>query len=151
MGKSSLNKKQLAVIDELVVGELDERAILDKYEVGRAAFNAWLSNAAFSGELDRRIEWLTRRSELQLARSRLKAMNSLVDLTKNENGETARKACLDIITMPTIATQKPDQTGPSQSDPTQTQPTLSQKTASKLLAVLAEEKIPHKEVRNAAR
>jgi hypothetical protein len=150
MGKSNLSKKQLAVIDELLTGELDEQAILDKYEVGRQTFNDWLSDKAFSGELDRRIEWLTRRSELQLARNRLKAMKNLVDLTKNKSGETARKACLDIITMPTIAAQKPDQAGPSQTDPTQTQPTLSHKTASKLLAVLAEEKRPHEEVRDAA-
>ncbi|MHC4259614.1 MAG: hypothetical protein ACYSTF_04285 [Planctomycetota bacterium] len=139
MGKSDLSEKQLAVIDGLVAGELDEQAILEKYEVGRQTFNDWLSDKAFSDELDRRIEWFTRRSELQLARNRSTAVNNLVKLTKTENGETARKACLDIITMPSIAAKQPDQAGPCQTDSTQTQPTLSQKTASKLLAVLAEE------------
>jgi len=37
-----LSSRQLAVIDEIFRGEVDEQSILDKYKVSRKLYNRWL-------------------------------------------------------------------------------------------------------------
>ena len=66
--KKRLTKKQSAVIDELVSGELDEQQILDKYNVSRGVYNNWQADEQFVAELDRRIDWLGRQSAVLIAR-----------------------------------------------------------------------------------
>jgi hypothetical protein len=86
------------------------------------------------------VAWEYRRSEFILARKARETVSDLVGLTKSKQPETARKACLDIITMranrlagtPTTPGDNP--TPPSESPP------LPPETAGKILAVLAEEK-----------
>ena len=97
--KKQLNKRQLAVIDQLFKGELDEQAILDKYKVSHNLYKRWLANKNFTDEIDRRIESSLRQSALLIARYAPLAAAKLVQLTDSENQETARKACLDIISM----------------------------------------------------
>jgi len=80
-------------------------------------------------------------SEFMLARYARVAVSNLVRLTDCKQPETARKACIDIITMRTnrlVGTpvvQGDNPTAVSES------PNLSPVTAGKLLAVLAEEKV----------
>jgi len=50
-----LSKKQLSVIEDLFVGQLDEQAILDKHKVSRAVFVKWQMERRFVEEFNRRI------------------------------------------------------------------------------------------------
>lgn len=137
--KKRLSKKQLAVIKDLLGGELDEQAVLDKHKVSRNVYNRWLTDENFCAEFDRRIDSARRQGELIIAKYASLAAAKLVQLTESESQETARKACLDIISLPQAAAKKPQ----GASEPEQAgeqQPPLSDETVSRLLAVLAEEK-----------
>ena len=134
-----LSAKQLAVIDDLFGGELDERAVLDKYKISRKLYNRWLTDPAFAVQLDRAVMAAYRRSALFVARNAPLAAEKLVALATNEKGETARKACIDIISMHTPAVSLP--VAPVvQSDNRTDRPQITPETAGIILAVLAEEK-----------
>jgi len=143
--KQKLNRKQLAVIDELVGGELDEQQILNKYNLSRSIYNKWQSNEQFLAELDRRIDWLGRQSAALIARYASVAAAKLIGLTESDNAETARKACLDILNLPKTTAGKGDgrgtiDEGRESSIENQVPNTaISPETASRLLAVLAED------------
>ena len=136
-----LTKRQSAVLDDMLVGELDEQAILQRHNVRQKAFNRWLGQDAFMAELNRRLQWLNLQSELIITRYKTLAAAKLVQLTDSENQETARKACLDIINLPNRPDNPPKQ--PSD-EPKVSQPPeydeLSPEACSRLLAVLTEEK-----------
>ena len=68
------------------------------------------------------------------------AAAKLVQLTGSEKAETARKACLDIISVPKIRADKVEQPEKAPKESSQQVEQLSDATASKLLAALAEEK-----------
>jgi hypothetical protein len=140
VGTKRLSKKQSAVIDDIFAGELDEQAILERHGVSRAVFNKWLGQKVFGAEIDRRTKWLNRQSEVIIARYKSLAAARLVQLTDSKEGETARKACVDIISLPRQRAQKTraaaeQAPGDRQAD----EPRLSPQTASRLLAALAEE------------
>lgn len=136
----SLSAKQLTVIEDLFAGELDEQKILEKHKLSRKLYNKWLADEAFSSRLESRLEWEKRRFELMLVRKAGDAVSSLAKLAESEKGETARKACLDIITMQANhLTGTPTTPGDSPA-PTPESPQFSPETAGKLLAVLAREK-----------
>jgi len=144
MGKrKSLTKKQISVIEDLFAGELDEQAVLDKHHVSRNLYNKWLANKGFVEQFTERIARAYHQSEFIIARYAPLAAAKLVQLTESDSQETARKACLDIISMglpcgrlagtPAV----PVDNGSSATD----EPLkLSPQTASRLLAALAEEK-----------
>jgi len=141
--KMKLSKRQLAVIEDLFDGEIEEQAVLDKYRVSRRLYNKWLADSNFAGEFDRRIDAAYRQSAVLIARYAPLAAAKLVQLTDSKNQETARKACLDIISMHASREARDDgrgtkdETEPAESPP---QSELSDQTASQLLATLAEEK-----------
>jgi len=133
-----LSAKQLAVIDDLFEGT-QEREILKKHNLSRKLYEKWLADDAFNRRLDRRIEWENRRGEFMLARKARDAVSSLVKLTEQEKGETARKACIDLIT---ISANRSAGSSAMQADnpaPGPESPPILPETASKLLAVLAED------------
>jgi len=130
-----LSKKQLAVIEDLFAGELDEQAILDKYKVSRSLYNRWLADERFAEQFNERIGRAYRQSELIIARYAPLAASKLVQLTACEKEETARKACLDILCFP----RSGPQFSAGSSVDSRVQPDLPAETASKLLAVLAEQ------------
>jgi len=135
--KKRLSKKQLAVIEEMFSEQLDEQQVLDKHKVSRNVYNKWLADSAFTDEFDRRTASARRQGELIIAKYASLAAAKLVQLTESKSQETARKACLDIISLPSA--KKPQ--GPSETEQAgEQQPQLSDETVSKLLAVLAEEK-----------
>ena len=141
-----LTKRQLAVIEDLFSGELDEQAVLDKYKISRNLYNKWQSDDNFAEQFDRRITGAYRQSVALIARYAPLAAAKLIQLTESEKAETARKACLDIISMPILTANR--KTHPSSDEPrlAGTQPQsadtqqLTEQTAGRLLAVLAEEK-----------
>ena len=136
----ALSARQLAVIEDLFEGELEEREILEKHKLSRKLYNKWLADETFNCRLDRLAEWENRRSEIMLARSARDAVSNLVGLTKSEQPETARKACLDIITMRANRLAGTPAVPGDNPTPASESPDLSPETAGKLLAVLAEEK-----------
>jgi len=136
---SKVSKKQLAVIDELFSGELDEQAVLDKYGVSRTVYYRWLADESFAEQFDRHIAAAYRQSAALLARYATLAAAKLVQLTESSSPETARKACLDIISMPNLSSSKAEKSIDNRQSQIENQPSLSPETASKILAVLAKE------------
>ena len=134
-----LSKRQLAVIDDIFIGELDEQAVLDKHKIRRNTYNRWQADELFVDEFNRRIASAHRRSAALIARYATLAAAKLVQLTESENHQTARKACLDIISPPALAAKKTEQPTEPQSTHDKQVQQLSPQTASKLLAVLAEQ------------
>jgi len=135
-----LSAKQLAVIDDLFEGRLEEQAILEKHNLSRKLYNRWLADEAFTSHLDWRMAWEYRRSEFMLAHYARVAVSNLVQLTDPQKPEAARKACLDIITMRTNRSAGTNATpGENPASPPESPP-FSPETAGKILSVLAEEK-----------
>ena len=66
--RKKLSKKQLAVIDDLFSGELDEHVVLEKHKVSRNVYNGWLADGLFSSEFDRRIMSAHRQSAALIAK-----------------------------------------------------------------------------------
>jgi len=137
--RKRLSKKQLTVIEDVFGGELDEQAVLDKHGVSRRLYNRWLADELFAGEFNEWIASSRRQGELIIARYAPVAAAKLVALTESENPETARKACLDIISSMLDARRATVNEGRGTRDEPQACQ-LSEQTASRLLAALAEEK-----------
>jgi hypothetical protein len=136
--RRQLSKRQLAVIDDLFGGELDEQAALNKYKVSRNVYNKWLADEEFQAEFARRISGAYLAGEALIARYCLVAAAKLVQLTDSESQETARKACLDIISLPKVAAKKAEQMSKEQKSDEGQVEQLSAETASRILAALAE-------------
>jgi len=128
-----LSERQLAVIEDLFDEKLEEKTILERHKLSRRLYDKWLADESFGAYCDQLAAWERRRCKLTLARNARSAASRLVDLTKSKTPETARKACLDIISM-RPADQRADTQAPSDG------PELPPETAGKLLAALAEEK-----------
>ena len=136
-----LTKKQLAVIEDLFAGELDEQAILDKHNVDRQLYSKWQNDDDFTEQFEKRIADAYRQSAVLIARYAPLAAAKLIQLTESDKAETARKACLDIISMPILTANRkaPPSDEPQPAD-TRQPASLTAQTAGRLLAVLAEEK-----------
>lgn len=135
-----LSAKQLAVIEDLLLGEAEEQAILENHNISRKLYDKWLADESFIEHLDRWMVWEYRRGELMLACSVRKAVSNLMELTKSKQSETARKACIDIITISgnCLSHRQSAQVDNPASSPES--PQFTSETAGKLLAVLAEAK-----------
>ncbi len=137
MSKGQLTKKQLALIDELFNGELDEHGVLKKHKISRQVFNTWLDEKMFHDELDRRADSGQRQSALLIAKYVPVAVAKLIQLTESDKGETARKACLDIISYRNLSAQESCEAEKTEEGPDDVK--ISDRMYSKLLRVLAEE------------
>ena len=135
-----LSQKQLTVLDDLFSSDLDEQGVLDKHKVRRSTYERWLADELFAERFKRYVNNMRRRSELLMAKYSCLAAAKLVELTTSDKAETARRACLDIISVPKIAADREEQPDkpPKESDKQVEQ--LSGATASRLLAAMAEEK-----------
>jgi len=139
--RKKLTRKQLAVLDEIFLGELDEQQVLDKYKVSRAVYYRWLSDDDFAEHFDRWIAASYRQSAALVARYATIAAARLVQLTESTSPETARKACLDIITYHGLEARERHKTY-HERQATSDEPAasgLSPETAGKILEVLAKE------------
>jgi len=135
-----LTQKQLAVLDDLFNGELDEQEVLNKHRVRRGTYGRWLEYEAFRERFKQYVNVLVWRSERLLAKYSCDAARRLTKLTEAENEEVARKACLDVMGMPKRIVQQLEVAKVSECGEGVEIPQLSARTASKLLAVLAEDK-----------
>jgi len=141
--KRYLRERQLGVLDDLFGGELDEQAVLKKHGVSRAVYNKWLGNELFASEFSRRLGVARLQGELIIARYSAVAAAKLVQLTESAKEETARRACLDIISLPRRADKKTavlDKPRAVNTDKAGQAPHLSEAVAGRLLAALAKEK-----------
>ena len=141
-----LSQRQLIVLDDLFNSDLDEQAVLDKHKVRRSTYDRWLADELFIEQFKRYVNGMKRRSELLMAKYSCLAAAKLVELTASDKAETARRACLDIISVPKIAAEKNDERGmrdeerESGVENQQSNIALTPETTSRILAVLAEEK-----------
>jgi hypothetical protein len=131
-----LNKRQLAVLEDLFTGDLDEQAVLDKHAVSRQLYEQWFAQEQFAEQFERRMDRAYRQSRMILARYAPVAAAKLVELTNSDKAETARKACLDIISPPRPMHSVPSSATPS--NPQAPAPDLPPEIASRLLAALAQ-------------
>ncbi|NIP27803.1 MAG: hypothetical protein GWN67_24870 [Phycisphaerae bacterium] len=136
--RKKLSKKQLAVIDDFFGGELDEQAVLEKHKVNRHIYNRWLADELFVSEFDRRVMSAHRQSAALIAKYAPLAAAKLVQLTESEKEETARKACMDIISLPALLDKRIVQPGELQTAETQPPQQLTEQAAGRLLAALAQ-------------
>jgi hypothetical protein len=141
-----LSKTQKAVIEDMLKG-LGERKTLIKYGITQARWRKWLRNGLFGREINLRIESAMREGRLEMARRIPKAAQSLTNLTISEKPETARKACLDVISL-RKADIADESASKNSTDNQQYQ--LSYEKAAKIWAVLAEkdQKITEKQPSN---
>jgi hypothetical protein len=136
-----LAQRQLTVLDDLFNSDLDEQGVLDKHKVRRSTYDRWLADELFAERFKQYVNGLKRRSELLMAKYSCLAAAKLVELTTSDKAETARRACLDIISAPKITANRDEQPDKTQKVSSQQVEPLSDETASRLLAAMAEEKI----------
>lgn len=130
---NKLTKRQLKFVDELFKSGGDEAAAGKSCEISPALYHKWLNTKAFTDEITRRGDSAKRASKILLAQYLTVAAAKLVALTGSEKEETARRACLDILSL------NNDEAGSDDEMPTEAPlPKISPQTASKLLKVLAE-------------
>ena len=92
-----LTRRQLALLERLFDSDAAEPDVLKECNIEPKLFNRWLTEPAFIEQFDMCMAAAHRRSTLHLARSAQKAASKLVALSEKGEGETTRKACLDII------------------------------------------------------
>jgi hypothetical protein len=133
-----LSKRQLAVIDDLFAGEMEESQVLEKHKVSSRLYRKWLADEVFAGELAFRIESARRAGELIIARYTPMAAAKLVSLTESDKVETVRKACLDIMSSVQAKANPADADSAPSANQQHTNDDLPPELAGKLLEVLAE-------------
>jgi len=140
MNKShgQLTKRKLAVIDDLFAGNIEETAILHKHKISNSVYKKWLTEKSFIEELEFRIASAKRQSRVIIAKYAPIAAAKLIELTQCEKEETARKACLDIISMPTMLIHTEDCNNDQNIKEQDEDKTLSPELTNKLLSALAE-------------
>jgi uncharacterized protein (UPF0264 family) len=139
--QKKLSARQLGLIDDIFSGKGDEQQVLKKNKVNRNLYNKWLADEAFIAEIERRISSSALFSRAVVAGYVAGASARLVALTDSKNPETARKACLDVISLPTAKTEMDDGRKTMDADSAaDDQQQISPATAERLLAALAEPK-----------
>jgi hypothetical protein len=137
--KRRLDQRQIDVLKDLFGSELDEQEVLEKHRVRQSTYAKWLRNKMFAARYNRYLKGLRHRSELLMAKNSCVAAKRLVELTKSKNGETARRACIDIMTLPNKISQEAGKAKRAERSQEKVIAELSPERASKLLAVLAED------------
>lgn len=103
-----LSKRQINVLDGLFAGDLTLNDILKSCRVSQITYYEWLSDPFFLSAFDIRIDSARAILTSTLAAYSQAALLSLVNLTRSEKTETARKACLDIVKL--VQDEKDEQT-----------------------------------------
>ncbi len=135
-----LSKRQINVLDCLFTGELTLNEILKSCRVSQITYYDWLSDPFFMSAFDKRVDSGRAVLTSTLSAYSQAALLALVNLTRSEKTETARKACLDIVKL--VQDEKDEQTI---KDDTPAMPMLSHQgrtltpgESSAILQVLAE-------------
>jgi len=133
-------KRQHQLIDALITSKCDEQTILTEHKISRATYQKWLAEPAFLEQFELRRAMAHRRSRAIIAHHAHKAADRLFTLITEGKGETARKACLDIISMAGNSTSGP--ATPPQEDKPADSPQIPPEAAARILAALAEQNEP---------
>ncbi len=131
-----LTEEQLAVIEDLVDGELDETAVLKAHGVSKDDYRKWLKQQAFIAELQFLMDSARRLGMFRIARDAPEVAKRLLALTKCDKPDVARRACLDILTMPQTLADGGDEA----SEKGTIEPVIDTPTAAIILAALAKAK-----------
>ena len=134
--RGHLSHKQRAVLDDLLKNGLTEQEALEKHNISTCRYRKWLENGLFEQEINARIDAAIRQSKLVMAHHRPWAAQRLVQLTVSEKDETARKACLDVISLHNDDVVQDIAEAPQ---PPNELPRISDEKASRMLAILAED------------
>ena len=133
-----LTRRQLALQERLFDSDAAEPDVLKECNIEPKLFNRWLTEPAFIEQFDKCMAAAHRRSTLHLARSAQKAASKLVALSEKGEGETTRKACLDIISGCDLSSPA-DRKRETIDDGRETRDVLTPDLANRILDALAEE------------
>ncbi len=115
-------------------GELDETAVLKAHGVSKGDYRQWLEQEAFIAELQFLMDSARRRGMFRIALYAPEAAKSLLALaTDKAKPDVARRACLDILTMPQTMADGGDEAF----DKGTIEPDIDTATAAIILAALA--------------
>jgi hypothetical protein len=130
-----LGRKQRAVINDLLNG-LNRYETLEKNKVRPARYREWLKNKLFAEELRARFDAAKCQGKFVMAHCFPQAAQKLAGLIDSEKEETARKACIDVISL-----QKSDIDRQTAEKDQCENPSLkiSDEKAARMLAILAED------------
>jgi len=92
-----LEPRKRRFLAELFAGNLSEKAVLERMKIKPETFAGWLRDVEFATAIEEKIELANLSSRLLIARSKPAAAKTLIELTRSDKEETARKACLDVI------------------------------------------------------
>ena len=115
-----LSKRQINVLNAMFSGDLTLNDILKSCRVSQITYYEWLSDPFFMSAFDKRIDSAKAVLTSTLSAYSQAALLALVNLTRSEKTETARKACLDIVKL--VQEEKDEQTT---KDDTPAMPVLS--------------------------
>ncbi len=132
-----LTKRQRAVIEDLFTSELEDEEVLARHNVAPALYSRWLGDERFVEQFERRIAQAYHASRVTLARYAPVAAGKLITLTDCEKEETARKACLDIVTFNAVPAAAAQSAAPREAQ-TPSNVELPPEVASRLLTALTE-------------
>ena len=135
-----VSSRQMRVLDGLFTGELTLNEVLKKCRVSQITYYDWLSDSMFMSAFDKRIDSARAVLTSTLAAYSQTALLSLVNLTRSEKTETARKACLDIVKL--VQVERDEQNSKEDISPIQNLSrqgrTLTQSECSTILNALAQ-------------
>ena len=135
---NKLTKLQQKFINAFLAGGENLSSTLDDTGVSIALFIKWLGQESFISAFEFAMSASYQKSAAMLAGYAPKAAEKLMTLTNSEKPETARKACLDIISFG--LEEKGKTCGKQDKDGQEdTDFILDQETAKRLLEVLAKE------------
>ena len=137
--KKSLAKKQRNLIEDLFTGDMNEFKVLKKHKITSTIYRRWLKDKLFVDEIKFRMESGRRQSELIIAMHAPIATSKLAALSEGPKEEVARKACLDIITLPSGVSQPKEEKDVCEGE-LAAGTSLDPAAASKLLEALSQEK-----------
>jgi hypothetical protein len=97
MKRKDLSELKWAVLDDLFYSALDENAVLKKHNVTRTTYERWLRQKLFSRQFQQYTASLARRTALAVAKAETEVAVRLVELTRCNKEESARKACQNVL------------------------------------------------------
>ena len=138
-------KKRSVVLDALFSDCGDHMQILAGHGVSCEELNRMMANdPSFSAEIDRRIAAEWQRASAVIATWAYRSAIKLVQLTEDDDPETARKACLDLMALHKSISDRRPMPDNASKGPAGKEPAIpiSSKTAGKMLALLAKDRTP---------
>ena len=136
-----LGKRQRAVITDMFENGLTKSQALEKNKVPKWLFRKWQANDFFIEQSRERVREATQQSNIVVARIFPQAAKRLAELIISEKDETARKACLDLVTLRKADIEQ-DAIRQEKEAQNPNKYNLTEEKAAKIWAVLAEKTTP---------